>query len=63
MDSSCHCSSTLWNSCKKIIGKRVYANNTSNANFTVNVAKLHAGLYILKVSDGTYTSIQKVVIK
>ena len=46
-----------------IIGKRVYANNTSNTNFTVNVAKLHAGLYILKVSDGTYTSIQKVVIK
>ncbi len=46
-----------------IIGKRVYANNTNATNFTVNISKLNGGLYILKVSDGTHTSIQKVVIK
>jgi len=46
-----------------IIGKRVYANKTNATNFNVNVSKLNSGLYILKVSDGTHTSIQKVVVK
>ena len=46
-----------------VIGKRVYANKTTDTNFTVNVAKFNTGLYILKVSDGTSTSIQKVMIK
>lgn len=46
-----------------IIGKRVYANKTNATNFSINVSKLNSGLYILKVSDGTHTSIQKVVVK
>jgi hypothetical protein len=46
-----------------IIGKKVYNNNTSNTNFTINVSKLNSGLYILKVSDGTFTSVKKIVVK
>ncbi|HFS67360.1 MAG TPA: T9SS type A sorting domain-containing protein [Flavobacteriia bacterium] len=46
-----------------VIGKRVYANKTTANSAVVNVSNLNAGLYILKVSDGTATSIEKVVVK
>ncbi len=46
-----------------IIGKRVYANTTVDNNFSVDVSKFNAGLYILKVSEGNNTSVQKVIIK
>ncbi len=46
-----------------IIGKRVYSNTIIENNFSVDISKFNAGLYILKVSEGNNTSVQKVIIK
>ncbi len=46
-----------------ILGKKVISNTTTNSDFSINVSTLNSGLYILKVSEGNNTSIQKVVIK
>tara|TARA_R110002051_G_C8714535_1_gene495964 strand:+ start:62 stop:1897 length:1836 start_codon:yes stop_codon:yes gene_type:complete len=46
-----------------VLGKQVFTSNFSGTNFNVNIPTISAGLYILKVTEGTKTATSKLVIK
>ena len=46
-----------------VLGKQVFASNFSGSNFNVNIPTISAGLYVLKVTEGTKTATSKLVIK
>ncbi|MCF6350131.1 MAG: T9SS type A sorting domain-containing protein [Flavobacteriaceae bacterium] len=46
-----------------IIGKRIYTNSFTGTQIEVNFGKLNSGVYFLKVKEGTYTTISKLVVK
>jgi hypothetical protein len=46
-----------------VLGKQVFTSNFSGTNFNVNIPAISAGLYILKLTEGTKTATSKLVIK
>ena len=46
-----------------VLGKQVFATSFSDTKSTIDIPAISAGLYILKVTEGTRTATSKLVIK